>query len=74
VSINNPVAGDLLDLHCGFTHIWPNEAGRHSGLSNMLRRYPDVRLAQYVAGHADIRTTQRYVHHELRDQVKVRRG
>ena len=58
----------------GFSHIWPNEAGRHSGLSNMLRRYPDVRLAQYVAGLADIRTTQRYLHHELKDQEKVRRG
>ena len=58
----------------GFSDVWPNEAGRHSGLSNMLRRYPDIKLAQYVAGHADIRTTQRYLHHRIEDQKRASKG
>jgi integrase len=52
----------------------PTEASRHSAGTQMLRRGASTRLVQKVLGHADIRTTERYVHALVEDQASVRRN
>lgn len=58
----------------GFPDVVPYQASRHSAATHILQRGGSTRLAQHILGHADIRTTERYTHVDVRDQERVRRG
>ena len=58
----------------GLKNTTPTMASRHSAGTQMLRRGASTRLVQKVLGHADIRTTERYVHALVEDQAAVRRN
>jgi integrase/recombinase XerD len=58
----------------GFSHITPNQAGRHSAATNYLKRGASTRQVQYLLGHSKITTTERYTHPEVLDQEGLRRG
>jgi site-specific recombinase XerC len=45
------------------------EGTKHSGATAMMERSGNERAVQAILGHADVRSTRRYV--ELSDQAKV---
>jgi integrase len=57
----------------GFGHVTPNQAGRHSAATNMLRRGASTREVQYILGHASVRSTERYTHPIALDQGRFAR-
>ena len=57
----------------GFPYITPSQYGRHSHATHILQRGGSTRLAQDILGHADIRTTERYTHIIVDDQIVVQR-
>jgi len=58
----------------GFKDYTPNQAGRHSAATSYLRRGASTREVQYILGHADITTTERYTHPITINQKEYRRG
>jgi site-specific recombinase XerD len=40
---------------------------RHTAITRFIQRTGNLRLAQVLAGHADVATTAGYAHPELRD-------
>ncbi len=57
----------------GHENITPSQFGRHSYATHILQRGGSTRLAQDLLGHADIRTTERYTHTDISDQLTVQR-
>ena len=59
--------------HLGFPKVTPRQL-RHTFATHLIRNGVDVRTVQEMLGHADLQTTARYLHSDLRTkQAAVRK-